>query len=630
MKSTSSGRGDNYLLTLVVGALGVVYGDIGTSPLYALRECFMGKDRLPVSEPNVFGVISLILWSLTLIVAIKYLTFVMQANNKGEGGILSLLSLAFPDGQHRKKHLGRAAMIGMGVFGAALLYGDGMITPAISVLSAVEGLNIATTRLEHYVLPITIVILIALFTIQRSGTGMMGKIFGPIMAVWFVVLAVLGVSNILVAPEILSAFNPLHAARFLISNGWVAFVVLGSVFLCVTGGEALYADMGHFGRRPIQLAWFSMVMPALMLNYLGQGALLLHTPTAAENPFYLMAPRWSLYPLVVLATLATVIASQALISGAFSLTMQAIQMGYIPRLEIDHTSSHERGQVYMPRINWLLMFACIGLVLGFRTSSNLAGAYGIAVTLTMVITTLLFYYAARRIWGWSAWKAGALCGLFLIIEVTFAAANFLKVLHGGWFPLLVGLILFTLMATWKTGRRLLGERLRAASLPFSLFLEDVLANPPVRVSGTAIFLAGNSEGTPLALLHNLKHNKVLHQRVVILTVCTADVPHVDPTRRSRVEQLAEGFYRVTGTYGFMEDPSVPEILEHCKTQGLICEPEKSTFFLSRESIIPTSKKGMWIWREKLFAVIARNAQPATAFFRLPANRVVELGMQVEI
>ncbi len=630
MKSNSSGRGDGYLLTLVVGALGVVYGDIGTSPLYALKECFGGKHPLPVNHLNVLGVISLILWSLTLIVAIKYLTFVMRANNKGEGGILSLLSLAFPNRHHRKKHLGRAAMIALGVFGAALLYGDGMITPAISVLSAVEGLNVATDRLEHYILPITIVILVGLFTIQRSGTGMMGKIFGPVMAIWFLVLAVLGISNIWASPEILSAFNPVYAARFLMSNGWLAFVVLGSVFLCVTGAEALYADMGHFGRRPIQLAWFSMVMPALMLNYLGQGALLLHDPKAAENPFYMMAPTWSIYPLVILATMATVIASQALISGAFSLTMQAIQMGYIPRLEIDHTSSQERGQVYMPRINWLLMFSCIGLVIGFRTSTNLAGAYGIAVTLTMVITTLLFYYAARRLWGWGAWKTGILCGLFLVIEVTFAAANFLKVWHGGWFPLLVGLILFTLMATWKTGRRLLGERLRAASLPFSLFLEDVKANPPVRVSGTAIFLAGNPDGTPLALLHNLKHNKVLHQRVILLTVSTADVPHVDPSLRAEVEQLAEGFYRVKGSYGFMEDPSVPEILEHCKTKGLICEPEKSTFFLSRESIIPTSKKGMWIWREALFALISRNAQPATAFFRLPANRVVELGMQVEI
>ncbi len=615
---------------MVIGALGVVYGDIGTSPLYALRECFNASHQLTVTPPNVLGVVSLILWSLILIVAVKYLGFVMRASKNGEGGILSLLSLAFPNRHERKKHFGRAAMIAMGVFGAALLYGDGMITPAISVLSAVEGLNVATTKFEHYVVPITILIIIALFTVQRSGTGMMGKIFGPVMAVWFVVLAVLGVSNITQAPEIFNAFNPLYAVSFLTANGWIAFVVLGSVFLCVTGGEALYADMGHFGHKPIKLAWFSTVMPALMLNYLGQGALLLINPAAAENPFYLMAPRWSLYPLVGLATLATVIASQALISGAFSLTMQAIQMGYIPRLEIDHTSSHQRGQIYMPRINWILMFSCIGLVIGFRTSTNLAAAYGIAVTLTMVITTLLFYFAARRIWGWSSWKAGLLCGIFLIVEVSFAAANFLKVFKGGWFPLLVGLILFTLMATWKRGRQLLGERLRASSLPFNLFLEDVLNNPPVRVAGTSIFLAGNSEGTPLALLHNLKHNKVLHQRVIILTVSTADVPQVPSTQRCKVETLAEGFYRVTGTYGFMEDPSVPEILEQCKLQGLNCDVDKSTFFLSRETIIPSSKKGMWIWREKLFALISRNAQPATAFFRLPANRVVELGMQVEI
>lgn len=630
MSSNSDGRGGKYFFTLVIGALGVVYGDIGTSPLYALRECFNASHQLTVTPPNVLGVVSLILWSLILIVAVKYLGFVMRASKNGEGGILSLLSLAFPNRHERKKHFGRAAMIAMGVFGAALLYGDGMITPAISVLSAVEGLNVATTKFEHYVVPITILIIIALFTVQRSGTGMMGKIFGPVMAVWFVVLAVLGVSNITQAPEIFNAFNPLYAVTFLTANGWIAFVVLGSVFLCVTGGEALYADMGHFGHKPIKLAWFSTVMPALMLNYLGQGALLLINPAAAENPFYLMAPRWSLYPLVGLATLATVIASQALISGAFSLTMQAIQMGYIPRLEIDHTSSHQRGQIYMPRINWILMFSCIGLVIGFRTSTNLAAAYGIAVTLTMVITTLLFYFAARRIWGWSSWKAGLLCGIFLIVEVSFAAANFLKVFKGGWFPLLVGLILFTLMATWKRGRQLLGERLRASSLPFNLFLEDVLNNPPVRVAGTSIFLAGNSEGTPLALLHNLKHNKVLHQRVIILTVSTADVPQVPSTQRCKVETLAEGFYRVTGTYGFMEDPSVPEILEQCKLQGLNCDVDKSTFFLSRETIIPSSKKGMWIWREKLFALISRNAQPATAFFRLPANRVVELGMQVEI
>lgn len=630
MSSNSDGRGGKYFFTLVIGALGVVYGDIGTSPLYALRECFNASHQLTVTPPNVLGVVSLILWSLILIVAVKYLGFVMRASKNGEGGILSLLSLAFPNRHERKKHFGRAAMIAMGVFGAALLYGDGMITPAISVLSAVEGLNVATTKFEHYVVPITILIIIALFTVQRSGTGMMGKIFGPVMAVWFVVLAVLGVSNITQAPEIFNAFNPLYAVTFLTANGWIAFVVLGSVFLCVTGGEALYADMGHFGHKPIKLAWFSTVMPALMLNYLGQGALLLINPAAAENPFYLMAPRWSLYPLVGLATLATVIASQALISGAFSLTMQAIQMGYIPRLEIDHTSSHQRGQIYMPRINWILMFSCIGLVIGFRTSTNLAAAYGIAVTLTMVITTLLFYFAARRIWGWSSWKAGLLCGIFLIVEASFAAANFLKVFKGGWFPLLVGLILFTLMATWKRGRQLLGERLRASSLPFNLFLEDVLNNPPVRVAGTSIFLAGNSEGTPLALLHNLKHNKVLHQRVIILTVSTADVPQVPSTQRCKVETLAEGFYRVTGTYGFMEDPSVPEILEQCKLQGLNCDVDKSTFFLSRETIIPSSKKGMWIWREKLFALISRNAQPATAFFRLPANRVVELGMQVEI
>ena len=450
------------------------------------------------------------------------------------------------------------------------------------------------------------------------------------MAVWFVAIAALGVHGIIQRPDVLQSLNPWHGFWFLTHSGWTGFLVLGSVFLCVTGAEALYADMGHFGRKPIKLAWFAMVMPSLMLNYLGQGALLLHDPAAAENPFYRLAPNWALYPLVGLATAAAVIASQALISGAFSLTMQAIQMGYSPRLEIDHTSSRERGQIYMPRINTVLMLSCIGLVLGFRTSSNLAAAYGIAVTLTMAITTLLFYYASRRIWGWSAMRAGLLCGVFLVIEVAFAGANLLKVVHGGWFPLLIGAIIFTLMSTWKQGRRILGERLRASSLPLQLFLDDVQANPPVRVSGTAVFLAGNAEGTPLALLHNLKHNKVLHQRVVLLTIVTSDVPHVDNLSRATVEKLGDNFYRVTGSYGFMEDPCVPDILTACRNQGLAFEDEQTTFFLSRETIIPTSAKGMWMWRERLFAYMARNAQRATAFFRLPANRVVELGMQVEI
>ncbi len=625
--SSCSGR---YLAGLSLGALGVVYGDIGTSPLYALRECFSETHKLAVTHDHIIGVLSLILWSLVTIVALKYLTFVMRADNKGEGGILALLALAFPDRNLRKKNRGRAFMVGLGVFGAALLYGDGMITPAVTVLGAVEGLSVATTRFDAFIVPIAVVVMIFLFCIQRAGTARIGIVFGPVMALWFLVIAVLGVRGIIQQPEVLFSLNPIYGLSFLIHSGWLGFKVLGSVVLCVTGAEALYADMGHFGRRPIKLAWFAVVMPALMLNYFGQGALLLRDPSAVENPFFRLCPGWALYPLVGLATAAAVIASQALISGAFSLTMQAIQMGYSPRLEIDHTSSRERGQIYMPRINSVLMLCCIGLVLGFRTSSNLAAAYGIAVTLTMAITTVLFYYASRRIWGWSALRAGLLCGLFLTIEAAFAGANLIKVISGGWFPLLIGAIIFTLMSTWKQGRRILGDRLRASSLPLQLFLDDVQANPPVRVSGTAVFLAGNAEGTPLALLHNLKHNKVLHQRVVLLTIITSDVPHVDVSSRATVEKLSDNFYRVTGSYGFMEDPCVPDILVACRNQGLAFEDEQTTFFLSRETIIPTSAKGMWMWRERLFAYMARNAQRATAFFRLPANRVVELGMQVEI
>ena len=626
MNSNTTSR--RYLYGMVLSALGVVYGDIGTSPLYALRECFHGEHAVEPTPAHVLGVLSLIFWSLFLIVSVKYLCFVMRANNKGEGGILALLAMALPGREAPGRS--RAALIAMGVFGAALLYGDGMITPAISVLSAVEGLNVATTMFEQWIIPITVVILIALFSFQHIGTGKVGNIFGPIMVVWFVVIAVLGVKGILKSPGVLVAFNPLHGLRFLAEGGWTGFVVLGSVFLVVTGGEALYADMGHFGVRPIRIAWFALVLPALFLNYLGQGGLLLSDPAAAENPFYLLAPTWALYPLVVLATVATVIASQALISGAFSLTMQAIQLGYLPRLQIKHTSSHERGQIYLPQVNWALMLACIGLVLGFRTSSNLAAAYGIAVTLTMVITTALFYVAARRLWKWNPLVAGAVCGAFLLIELAFAAANCVKIANGGWFPLVIGAGIFTLMMTWKTGRRILRDRLQGGSLPMPVFLDSIRAGPPQRVSGTAVFMSGNPDGTPLALLHNLKHNKVLHARVVLLNITTADTPHMDAAERVRVEELEAGFWRVLARYGFMEEPNVPQLLAACAAQGLAIKPMETTFFLSRETIVSTPKPGMVQWRERLFAFMSRNAQPATAFFQLPANRVVELGMQVEI
>jgi KUP system potassium uptake protein len=620
------------LAGLTLAALGVVYGDIGTSPLYALRECFDGVHALPVTPGSVLGVLSLFVWSLLLIVSIKYIMFVMRADNKGEGGILALLSLAFPEkrGMDDGKAWIPKVMVALGLFGAALLYGDGMITPAVSVLGAVEGLNVLTPKLKDAVVPITLVILTGLFMAQRAGTGAVGRVFGPIMIVWFAVISVLGVRGILREPAVLSALNPWHAVQFLAEGRWKVFPILGSVFLVVTGGEALYADMGHFGRRPIRMAWFSMVLPALILNYLGQGALLLHDPGLAQNPFYNLAPKWALIPLVALATAAAVIASQALISGAFSLTMQGIQLGYIPRLAIEHTSERERGQIYLPQVNMALAIACLGLVLEFRSSSNLAAAYGIAVTLTMGITTLLFHFAARRLWNWPWWLSAIVCIPAFVIEMAFFGANALKIAHGGWFPLVVGVALFTLMATWKRGRQLLWQRVRSSSIPADKFIESIERRQPSRVDGTAVYMAGNSDGTPLALLHNLKHNKVLHRRIVFLTIHVDEDPRVAAEERVEIEKLPHGFWRVRARFGFFEDPDVPSVLAICAQKGLEFKETETTFFLSRETIIPAREAGMALWREHLFAVMARNAQSATAFFRLPANRVVELGMQVEI
>ena len=619
-----------YLAKLTLGALGVVYGDIGTSPLYALRECFAGSHPLPPTRPNVLGILSLIFWSLLLIVSLKYLAIVLRATNRGEGGILALMALAFPrqsPGASRR----RALLIGLGVFGAALLYGDGMITPAISVLSAVEGLNVATPAFEHYVIPITVVTLIGLFTAQSRGTARVGAVFGPIMVLWVVSLGLLGFRGILMSPSVLWSLDPLLGLEFLFRSGWTGFVVLGSVFLAVTGAEALYADVGHFGARPIRIAWFGLVLPGLFLNYLGQGALILHNPTSIENPFYLLAPHWGLYLLVGLATAATVIASQALISGAYSLTIQAIQLGYLPRMAVKHTSSMERGQIYLPHVNWALMLACIGLVIGFRSSSNMASAYGIAVTLTMLSTTVLFFFAARRVWGWSAWRAAAACSVFLVVETAFFAANLLKVLKGGWFPLAMGLAIFLLMATWKKGRLLVWNKLRPASMPLEMFLDDIERNRAVpRVPGTALFMTANPEGTPIALLHNLKHNKVIHQRNIILTILTDEVPVVDAAKRLEVTKLAAGFQRIIAHYGFMEEPNVPELLAVAPLVGEPINIHRTTFFLSRETIVPARSGSMTRWRQWLFAVMSRNAQSAGSFYRIPPNRVVELGMQVEI
>jgi KUP system potassium uptake protein len=619
-----------YLLLLAFGALGVVYGDIGTSPLYAMRECFHGPHSIAVDRHNVLGVLSLIFWALMLIVSIKYIAFVLRADNKGEGGVLALMSLAMPEKRgQRPRGIARWVLL-IGVFGAALLYGDGIITPAVSILSAVEGLNVATPKCQPYVIPITVAIIIALFAIQRHGTGSMGKMFGPVTFIWFVAITILGVRGIIEDPSVFAALNPLHGIQFLLGAGKMGFFVLGAVVLAITGGEALYADMGHFGRKPIRLAWYGLVCPALVINYFGQGAWLLSHPTAKENPFYNLTPSWALYPMVVIATSAAVIASQALISGAYSLTMQAIQLGYCPRMRIDHTSSETRGQIYMPQLNWALMLACIALVLGFKSSSNLAAAYGVAVTFTMLTTTILFYFAARRLWNWSRWSAGLLCGFFIIIEGILCTANLLKIAHGGWVPLVIAAVVFVLMTTWKTGRRVLGDRLRSSFIPLPLFLDDVQKTAPHRVAGTAVFMSSNADATPLALLHNLKHNRVLHQSVVFLTIQVEDVPHVHAAGRITLEKMREGFHRVIARYGFMEDPNVPEVLDQCRPLGLEFDSMTTTYFLSRETILATKAPGMMMWRERLFAFLSRNAQRPTDFFRIPANRVVELGMQVEM
>jgi KUP system potassium uptake protein len=506
-----------------------------------------------------------------------------------------------------------------------------MITPSISVLSAIEGLNVATPAFEHFIIPLTIITIIGLFAAQTQGTGKVGAIFGPIMVVWFATIAVLGVKGILRAPEVLFSFNPIHAIHFITTRGWKGFEVLGAVFLAVTGAEALYADVGHFGARPIRIAWFSLVLPALFLNYLGQGALVLKQPSSIENPFYILAPAWSLYPLVALATAATVIASQALISGAFSLTIQAVQLGYLPRLVVRHTSSRERGQIYLPHINWALMLACIGLVIGFRSSSAMASAYGIAVTLTMISTTVLFFFASRRLWGWNGWHAGIVCAVFLVVEGAFFAANLLKVVSGGWVPLVIGLLIFIVMSTWKEGRRLVWNKLRPASMPLEMFLDEIERNKKLpRVPGVALFMTANPEGTPIALLHNLKHNKVLHEENLILTILTDEIPQVAPERRLEVEPLGAGFYRIVAHYGFMEEPNVPELIALARLDGRKVQVHKTTYFLSRETIVPGKSRAMARWRQWIFALMARNAQSAGSFYRIPANRVVELGMQVEL
>jgi KUP system potassium uptake protein len=619
---------------LTLGALGVVYGDIGTSPLYAVKECFAPGRGAETTPENVLGVMSLIIWALLLIISIKYLVFVLRADNRGEGGILAMLSLAFPDRRGSPKTRSTLLWTAVGLAGACLLYGDGIITPAISVLGAMEGLQVATPKLRPFVMPLTIILLIGLFVGQRAGTSKVGKIFGPVTLVWFAVLGVLGIRGIIGEPTILNAFYPGYAIQFLMSHQGVGLVVLGAVVLVVTGGEALYADMGHFGRRPIRIAWFTVVLPCLLMNYLGQGALLLARPDLPQeeafNPFFMLCPGWAIFPLILLATAAAIIASQALITGAYSLTMHAIQLGYMPRMIIEHTSAQTRGQIYMPQVNWALMVACIWLVLEFRSSGKLASAYGVAVTLTMITGTLLFYFAAQRVFHWNRWQAGALCLGLLAIEVPLAVANCIKIPNGGWFPLVVAGLMFTLMSTWKQGRQAVWQRIRGNALPLDRFLEELSGWKQPRVRGTAVYMASNADGTPLALLHNLKHNKVLHERVVFLTILIEEDARVPDAERLSVEAREVGFWRVQARYGFMEEPDIQDILDRCKEQGLEFKHLETTFFLSRETVIPSSKTSLPFWRARLFSILSRNAQSPTAFFRLPANRVVELGMQVEI
>jgi KUP system potassium uptake protein len=611
---------------LVLAALGVVYGDIGTSPLYALRECFAGAHAIPVTEGNVLGVLSLIVWSLIITVSVKYLLFVMRADNGGEGGILALVALVRSKGGEQT----HALLIAIGLFGAALLYGDGMITPAISVLSAVEGLGVATHVFAPFVVPITVVILVLLFMVQRRGTAGIGQVFGPIMIVWFVAIAALGLPHIMRTPVVLHAINPAHAVRFVVAHGLGAFVTLGAVFLAVTGAEALYADMGHFGRKPIRIAWFSLVLPSLLLNYLGQGALLIANPAAAAFPFYRLVPGPALYPMVLLSTVATVIASQAVISGAFSLTQQAIQLGYSPRFDIHHTSAVEKGQVYIPEINWMLMLATVGLVFGFRTSNNLAAAYGMAVTTTMVITTLMAYVIARERWGWSAARAGMVAGAFLVWDIAFFGANLLKIAHGGWFPLLVALALYGVMSTWHTGQRIVARRLTESEISLPVFFESLRARPPVRVSGTGIFMTAHHEGAPPILVHHLTHNKALPEQVVLLTVSILNVPSVDPAASVDVRKLENGFYRMVARFGFMEAPSVPVALERARAQGLTVSEVDTTFYLAHLTLFVHPRRELAVWRDKVFVFLARNARRATNFFHIPPDKVVEIGIQIEI
>jgi KUP system potassium uptake protein len=623
--TTPSGR---RLFLLCLTALGVVYGDIGTSPLYALKVCFSGLHAIPLRPANVLGVLSLVFWSLVVIVTIKYHVYVLRLDNRGEGGILALMGLVRGGRTGRRV---RMLLVTVGVFGAALLYGDGIITPAISVLSAVEGLHVATPLFDAAVVPITVVILVGLFLFEKHGTASIGRVFGPVMLVWFSTLALLGVRGILRHPRVIAAVNPAYAVSFFYRNGFHGFLVLGAIFLVATGGEALYADLGHFGEKPIQIDWFSFVGPALILNYFGQGALLITEPAAAENPFFRLAPAWSLYPLVILATMATIIASQAIISGAFSLTRQAVQLGYLPRVRIVHTSSEEIGQIYIPGLNWILMLATIGLVLGFRNSNNLAAAYGVAVSMTMVITTVLAYFVARDQLGWGNSVALLVTVVFLVFDLSFLGANLVKVASGGWFPLACALVVFTIMTTWRRGRRLLNVQLRRRLCGIEQFIGDVEKSKILRVPGTGIYMSMIPDVIPPALLNNSRHNHILQEQVVLLTILTEEVPRVRERERVKVDRFRSGFFRIVVHFGFMEDPDLIRTLRKVKFPGLTLDLSKASFFLGKETILPSREHpGMALWREKLFSMMSNNSRSATAFFSLPPEQVMEIRGQVKI
>jgi KUP system potassium uptake protein len=611
---------------LLISAIGVVYGDIGTSPLYALKETFAGHHPIPVTPENVFGVLSLVFWTVMLLVTVKYVVIIMRADNHGEGGSLALLALVTELTKGYRVHY---PLMMLGVIAAALFYGDSMITPAISVLSAVEGLEVVTPNFKPYVVPITAAVLTGLFFIQKRGTGLVGMLFGPVMMAWFVVLAILGIVNIISAPHVLAAINPLYAGAFIIKHPMMSFFALGSVVLAVTGGEALYTDMGHFGRPPIRIAWFGLVLPALLLNYFGQGALLITDADAIQNPFFRMGPEWMVVPMVVLATCATVIASQAVISGAFSVARQAIQLGLLPRMTIVHTSGDEEGQIYVPFTNWTLYVAVMALVVGFQSSSNLAAAYGIAVTGTMMIDTILVAFVMALLWRWPLALVIAVAGTLLLVDLSFFTANIIKVAQGGWFPVFIGILSFTVLTTWRRGRELVRNQVKKLAVPLDVVMRAL--GPDVsRARGTAIFLTAATDGVPPALLHNLKHNQTVHQRVILATVMTTEAPYVPDSERIVLTELGNGFYRLLIRYGFMQTPDVPAALAACKPLGLEFNMMSTSFFLSRETYVPSLKPGMAMWRERLFTFMTLNATRATIFFKIPTDRVVELGTQLEI